>query len=481
MAGGWSMTTKRLRGSKEGMTRRTALGLLAAPAAIEAHQPVGTKKKVIVAGAGLAGLCCAYELRKQGHETVVLEAAGRAGGHVLTLHDRFADGLYADAGAEHFYRPGYDQLWSYIDEFRLPVIAYPRRHRVLRLVEGRLLGPEELESPARLRAAGYNERELRYIGEHSLSGLPGLYFDPYIGRFEDEYKPFAAGLNHLDAMTGREFLLQQGASPAAAGSLGGRRSALQVVWHAAIRRKRGMKWLETNLFRIEGGNQRLTDAFAARLSGCLRLGCPITSIEHSPQGVRVHYSDNGRIKQEEADHLVSCMPLINLRKIPLTPGWPETKQYVIQNMPYDSHCRVIFQSRTRFWKSDRVSPNMLLPGPSLGSVWSMAEEVPTARGILIGTAGMTTADKAVAAYRRAYPGPSEDIEESVVVNWPNDPWAMACLPTGLPPGELTKYWPAMIEPLGRIHFAGVYADNYPFGMEAAVRSARRAASEITSV
>lgn len=169
MARGWSMTTKRLHGSKEGMTRRTALGLLAAPAAIEARQAAGTKKKVIVAGAGFAGLCCAYELQKRGHDAVVLEAAGRAGGHVLTLRDRFADGLYADAGAEHFFRPGYDQLWSYIDEFRLPVIAYPRRHRVLRLVEGRPLGPEELESPARLRAVGYNERELRYLSHPKLS------------------------------------------------------------------------------------------------------------------------------------------------------------------------------------------------------------------------------------------------------------------------------------------------------------------------
>ncbi len=33
------------------------------------------KKKIIVAGAGIAGLCCAYELMKMGHEVIVLERA----------------------------------------------------------------------------------------------------------------------------------------------------------------------------------------------------------------------------------------------------------------------------------------------------------------------------------------------------------------------------------------------------------------------
>src|SRR5207248_6420757 len=67
------------------------------------------QKKVIVMGAGIAGLSCAYELKRRGHDVTVLEASGRAGGHVRTFHDQFADGLYADIGAEHFYYPGYTE------------------------------------------------------------------------------------------------------------------------------------------------------------------------------------------------------------------------------------------------------------------------------------------------------------------------------------------------------------------------------------
>ena len=45
------------------------------------------QKKVIVMGAGIAGLSCAYELKRRGHDVTVLEASGRAGGHVRTFHD----------------------------------------------------------------------------------------------------------------------------------------------------------------------------------------------------------------------------------------------------------------------------------------------------------------------------------------------------------------------------------------------------------
>ena len=49
--------------------------------------PRRAAKRVIVAGGGIGGLCCAYELVKRGHDVTVLEAAGRSGGHVRTIRD----------------------------------------------------------------------------------------------------------------------------------------------------------------------------------------------------------------------------------------------------------------------------------------------------------------------------------------------------------------------------------------------------------
>jgi monoamine oxidase len=103
------------------LLKQLMAGITAADISVSAaRSQTGGTKKVIIAGAGIGGLCCAYELMRRGHEVTVLEAAGRSGGHILTLRDGLADGLYADAGAEHFYRPGYDMFWRYLDEFQLP-------------------------------------------------------------------------------------------------------------------------------------------------------------------------------------------------------------------------------------------------------------------------------------------------------------------------------------------------------------------------
>src|SRR5436305_3824403 len=61
--------------------------------------PLGPRQRVIVVGAGLAGLAAAYELTQAGHEVTLLEARSRAGGRVQTLREPFADGLYVEAGA----------------------------------------------------------------------------------------------------------------------------------------------------------------------------------------------------------------------------------------------------------------------------------------------------------------------------------------------------------------------------------------------
>src|SRR5262245_47868748 len=69
----------------------------------DAIRRTGAARKVIVIGAGLAGLSSAYELTQAGHEVIVLEARTRSGGRVWTLRDSFPEGLYAEAGATNVY------------------------------------------------------------------------------------------------------------------------------------------------------------------------------------------------------------------------------------------------------------------------------------------------------------------------------------------------------------------------------------------
>lgn len=62
----------------------------------------------------------------------------------------------------------------------------------------------------------------------------------YADAFQDEYRPFDAGLNNLDEITIGQLLTKEGASAAAIRFAGGSGSALHVVWHAGILRQRGV-------------------------------------------------------------------------------------------------------------------------------------------------------------------------------------------------------------------------------------------------
>jgi monoamine oxidase len=458
------------------ITRRDALKL-AATAVLPQVKP--RTKRVIVAGAGIGGLSCAWELVRRGHDVTVVEASGRTGGHVFTFREGLDDGLYADGGAEHFTDPGYERYRQYVREFNLPYTYYPRRENLVRWINGERYTTEMLADRQVLAKLGLNNREAAYLTTHPFSELRSLYFAPYVDSFTDEYRPFDAGLNALDDISATELLRKDGASPAALAFIGGSGSALQAVWHAAILKLRGVPLFPPKVYRLIGGNQKLTDAFAERLGTRIRLPSPVTGIEHGESGVRITCSAGAGTDKIEGDFLVCAMSARMLRLLPITPALPAAKADAIANVPYYHDTRVIFQARTRFWERDGLSPNMEFGDSSLYHVWSASQDVKTTRGLLVGTAsGAGTADRALATFRKFYPGRSEDIEKTHVVVWPLDPWASACERTSYRPGQLAKFWPVLIEPHGRIHFAGAYADNLNWGMEAATRSANRVAEAI---
>jgi monoamine oxidase len=100
-------------------------GTPAALAIIRAGLPpeAGARKKVIVIGAGMAGLVAAYELDRAGHTVVLLEAQHRVGGRVLTLREPFSDGLYAEGGAMRI-PVAHDLTMAYIEQFGLGLAPF---------------------------------------------------------------------------------------------------------------------------------------------------------------------------------------------------------------------------------------------------------------------------------------------------------------------------------------------------------------------
>src|SRR5204863_6964832 len=174
---------------------------------------------------------------------------------------------------------------------------------------------------------------------------------------------------------------RDGASPAFVRHFGSETSALQAVWHAALLKLRGVPLSPPEVFRIKGGNSGLTDAFAARLGERVRLGCPVVGIERGDTGVRVRYREAGQDKTIDGDWLVSAMSLWQLRQVPVTPAWPEERRFVVSLFPYYTASRPVFQSRTRYWEKDGVSPNMVIGDKTLEHTWATGDDVETSRGL----------------------------------------------------------------------------------------------------
>ena len=200
-------------------------------------------KKIIIAGAGITGLCCAYELMKAGHDVTVLEASGRTGGHVYTRREGLSDGLYADFGADHITKPGYERFFEYVAEFGLTAIPYPNaegsEHAYdkdkLKVIGGKFYTAEQLKDPAVLKGFGFNDREIAFLSQHPMYELPAFFLKKYADKFTDPFQPFGVGLDGYDTMAIADVYKKEGASAGALRFLGGRHeNALYALWRLSL-------------------------------------------------------------------------------------------------------------------------------------------------------------------------------------------------------------------------------------------------------
>ena len=481
---------------KPAMTRREALrtagSLLLAGTVSALPTATARTKRIIIVGGGIGGLCCAFELMERGHDVTLLEASRRTGGHVKTIRDPLPDGLYADVGAEHFTNPGYDEYRRYVEKFDLPVLPWARRRNMYRHIDGQWYTEAQLADKAVLVGFGFNPREIDYIREHGWRELPMLYLAPYVAKFRDEYQPFGIALDELDHMLLGDVLADAGLSPAAARLIGAERSkpgekithgpsALFQIWQTAIPKMRGLPIFKREVFHLKGGNQLLPDAFAAKLGDRVQRNSEVFAVEHDETSVTVHFRQAGKEHTLSADYLVFCIAPLLLLQMDVKPAWPQAKSLALKNTSMGMQSRVLLVTRGAFWKDDVPSINLETGDPKMSLVYETASEVPGPHRLLMGSGlPAQTPEETIAAFRKFYPGRNKDTIEQCIVHewWREERLAMNCERHPFPFGQLAKAWPHLIEPVGRIHFAGAGFDNLPWGQDAATRSANRVARQI---
>jgi monoamine oxidase len=473
--------------------RRTtagAVGLSAAALRVPGVRVAARAQRILVVGAGMAGLGAALELVNQGHDVTVLEARTRPGGRVFTMREAFADGLYADAGAMQVY-DSHHRVQRYISQFSLELDPIrPRAPGSLMFLMGHRIEVRPAATPAWPFTLNTDEQQLTNRGMYTKYVVPLL---------KDVYEADLAGqllarFGKYDTITFSDFLRAQGASPSAVrimkaglpaglGDGGDHHSALNLLREAAYRQ------VSTQAFTIRGGTDRLPKALAARLGERIKYAAPVARIEQDASSVRAIARARGSAETFAADRLVLAVPFAVARTIEFHPALPAGTRAAMEQLPNTSVVKVFVQTRSRFWLAEGFSGGASTDLP-IGLVSERTINQAGARGILesyvVGPdarrfCAMDDAARVRAAatdLARLFPAITAQYEGGTSKCWDNDAWSRGAY-AWFRPGQMTRFLPVIGHPVGRLHFAGDHTSSTPGWMDGALQSAERVVQEIS--
>lgn len=256
---------------------------------------------VVVVGAGLAGLSCAWRLKRAGYDVEVLEHASEAGGRLQTER---VDGFLLEPGAATF--TSHDRsLHSIANHLELgtqvqSVLRYPDAvvygggYSVLRPVEDPLL----LRAKAVGRLSSLRLLRLRAEWMRWRKDLDPTHLraPEAIARLEAEDL-----VRYLDRIVGSE-LRERVIAPYVSMNLGLDSENLSAAYLLLLIDR----VLDARPQYLVGGMSQLTTRLSDRLS--IRFGCEVTSLESQSDGARVQYKAGSRTGLVYADAVVMAVP-----------------------------------------------------------------------------------------------------------------------------------------------------------------------------
>ena len=486
-----------------------AMGLLRVPEAYAGPPQLqpgsGSGTRVIILGAGIAGLTAAHELAKAGYALTILEARERCGGRVWTLRRGDAvreldsaqtcsfddeQEMYFNAGAarisqHHQAILGYCQelgvaLQPMIDDNRN---AYYQSDDSFggRPVRARQFISDSRGYIAELLAKAVEQGAL----DQDLTGSDKAVFLEVLRNFGDLRPDFRyrgsprAGYSQWPGagtssgtpleLLGRDEIFASGFAK------------LQINWGEMID-------FAPTMLQPVGGMDQIARAFERLIRSDIRYGAVVSAIRRVGAGVRIEYRSAGSstLSAIDADYCICTIPLPVLAEIE-TDLSPDHKLAVIGTR-YLKAVKLAFQSDRRFWEEDQIYGGTSWTSQDITQIWYPSTGFHGRKGVVLGAyiwtdeiaerfGGLSPQERnqvAIASGAKIHPSYADHVSRGVSVAWHKMPFSLGAYSR---PTYGSDYR-TLLEPDGPIHLAGEHLSYLIGWQEGAVLSAQSVVSAI---
>jgi monoamine oxidase len=492
------MSRTPLAGRLEGiaLSRRQFLAAGAATVATAAWAPrarAAAQPRVVIVGAGLAGLTCAYRLKQAGVTAAVHEASGRIGGRCWSIRDAFAPGLVAEHGGE-LIDTGHLEIRQLAKELGLTLDN---------LHQGEANGTEPLYFFA---GAPYTFAD----ASEDFNGVyQKLHKDLSEASFPTTFQTSTVRGRQLDAMSVIDWIEES--VPGGMSSRFGQlldvayniefgaecddQSALNLVYLLGyIGQGRLRLFGKSNeKYHVRGGNDQIADRLADAMRGQIVPGSALVAIKLTAAGAyALSFREGSATRTVTADRVVLALPFTIMRRSVdfSKAGFGREKTKAIRELGMGTNSKLNVGFKTRHWRGLGCNGDTYAD-TGYQATWEVSRAQPGTPGILVDYTGGVIGDSfgagtpATRAMRfldqiePLLPGIKSQWDGSATVDyWAAYPWTRGSY-SYYRRGQYTAFGGAEEQVSGACHFAGEHTtQDFQGYLQGAVFSGQRAAAEV---
>jgi monoamine oxidase len=477
--------------SRRRFLKTTAVAAAAAPLLFPRMTHAAVGPRVVILGAGTAGLTCAYRLQQSGIDATIYEAAPRIGGRMYSLQNYFPDDQVAELGGElidtdhHAIRELARELG--LELIDLSYLDQNNGHDYF--IDGRLYKADADWIEAFRPVADAVRRDVGADAENC-----GVSWNSGTTRGKE-----------LDAISVAEWLdrnrisgsIRKVIEAAYVGEFGlelGDQSALNLLCAVGTTPDTFGIFGESNeRFRTRGGNGMIPVRLSQELERPVELGTAVEAIRNHNDGFRVTLRRGGSTADVDADIVITTIPLTVMRKLDLRNlDLTRAQRDTIVNQGYGTNSKMMVGLSVRPWVQMNVTAYTFTDLP-FQACWDTSRGQRGQNAILTnftgGRQGVAVGEGALQDRAREFVGQADKVfpgaaaaytGKAVRQIWPTYEWSQGSY-TCFRPGQYQRYFGALERPQGRLIFAGEHTVAESGFMNSAVESGERAASHVLSM